>query len=360
MWFLALVLCAISFVHTNYVHRGNDITIDRSGKDASLRETLTQLVTETVPNRDSMTKMGDDVKNLITGKAIEAARGVNFYMKVDANTFALPSYADGIEAIAREFAAHGTDEVIRESRECLEYVLHERAGSNTKEFSNGNLKRDCDAHGCVLDSRMTDEGLALRLRGADAPATAYGMRLADFVLHSFSVIAGLFPPEVLALRLYTTAAFRSLNTPLRDQSATRPPHPFPITINYIKSGIGKLRAVEASQGDKGTLDLWRGMKNLAATHAFKKDGGTELAPMSTTTDLAIAVKYAASPASLLLKIKTKSFMQRGADLTYLSAFPGEAELLYPPLTYLRPTGVDMAFEAQGTCFTVVEVEPFAA
>ena len=309
-----------------------------------------------------------------------------------ANTFALPSYADGIEAIAREFAAHGTDEVIRESRECLEYVLHERAGSNTKEFSNGNLKRDCDAHGCVLDSRMTDEGLALRLRGADAPATAYGMRLADFVLHSFSVIAGLFPPEVLALRLYTTAAFRSLNTPLRDQSATRPPHPFPITINYIKSGIGKLRAVEASQGDKGTLDLWRGMKNLAATHAFKKDGGTELAPMSTTTDLAIAVKYAASPASLLLKIKTKSFMQRGApplnralvvthstprvlkcsrpdglqrpltgaDLTYLSAFPGEAELLYPPLTYLRPTGVDMAFEAQGTCFTVVEVEPFAA
>lgn len=305
-----------------------------------------------------------------------------------ANTFALPSYADGIEAIAREFAAHGTDE----DKECLEYVLHERAGSNTKEFSNGNLKRDCDAHGCVLDSRMTDEGLALRLRGADAPATAYGMRLADFVLHSFSVIAGLFPPEVLALRLYTTAAFRSLNTPLRDQSATRPPHPFPITINYIKSGIGKLRAVEASQGDKGTLDLWRGMKNLAATHAFKKDGGTELAPMSTTTDLAIAVKYAASPASLLLKIKTKSFMQRGApplnralvvthstsrvlkcsrpdglqrpltgaDLTYLSAFPGEAELLYPPLTYLRPTGVDMAFEAQGTCFTVVEVEPFAA
>ena len=83
MWCLALILCAISFVRTKYSHRGNDITIDRSGKDASLQETLTQLVTETVPNRDSMTKMGGDVKDLITGKAIEAARGVNFYMKVD-------------------------------------------------------------------------------------------------------------------------------------------------------------------------------------------------------------------------------------------------------------------------------------
>ena len=28
----------------------------------------------------------------------------------------------------------------------------------------------------------------------------------------------------------------------------------------------------------------------------------------------------------------------GADVQWLSAFPGEAEILYPPLTYLKPTG----------------------
>ena len=28
----------------------------------------------------------------------------------------------------------------------------------------------------------------------------------------------------------------------------------------------------------------------------------------------------------------------GADVQWLSAFPGEAEILYPPLTYLQPTG----------------------
>tara|TARA_B110001452_G_scaffold188767_1_gene159065 strand:+ start:358 stop:579 length:222 start_codon:yes stop_codon:yes gene_type:complete len=31
-------------------------------------------------------------------------------------------------------------------------------------------------------------------------------------------------------------------------------------------------------------------------------------------------------------------LQYGADIQWLSAFPEEAEVLYPPLTYLQPTG----------------------
>ena len=31
-------------------------------------------------------------------------------------------------------------------------------------------------------------------------------------------------------------------------------------------------------------------------------------------------------------------MDRGADLAWCSAFPGEKEFLFPPLTYLKPTG----------------------
>ena len=42
--------------------------------------------------------------------------------------------------------------------------------------------------------------------------------------------------------------------------------------------------------------------------------------------------------ALLLKIVARSFMNRGADIAFLSAFPEEAECLYAPLTYLRPTG----------------------
>ena len=67
--------------------------------------------------------------------------------------------------------------------------------------------------------------------------------------------------------------------------------------------------------------------------------------------------HSMSESSLLFKIKTKSFMQRGADLQYLSAFPAEKELLYPPLTFLKPTGWKMGHAAGGVKYQVIEVEP---
>ena len=81
---------------------------------------------------------------------------------------------------------------------------------------------------------------------------------------------------------------------------------------------------------------------------------------STTADPAVAVSYGKSEATLLLKIATRSFMERGADLSFLSAFPGEREYLFAPLTYLQPTGrreVVVVGEAE---YTVVEVEPHFA
>ena len=266
----------------------------------------------------------------------------------------MPAYTAGVAAIVKEFAENGTPE----DKECLDYVLKKRAGSDAT-FSNGNLKRDCDKDGVVIDDRLTNEGLLERQRGAAAPAAEYGMTLDDFVSHPSSVTAGLEAAEVLACRVYTTAAYRSLNNPLRNRDAQRPPHPFPVTINFLKSAIGKMRAVEAARGDAGEVDLWRGMKNLRVGAAWAKTGGTELAPMSTTTDLKVAVEYSMSESSLLFKIKTKSFMQRGADLEYLSAFPAEKELLYPPLTFLQPTGWSMEHSVGGVKFTVIEVEPFA-
>lgn len=81
--------------------------------------------------------------------------------------------------------------------------------------------------------------------------------------------------------------------------------------------------------------------------------------MSTTDDLSVAATYALSSCSLLLKLRTKSFMQRGADLTFLSAFPAEREYLFPPLTFLQPTGRVIEVVSGSSMFTVVEVEPFA-
>ena len=81
--------------------------------------------------------------------------------------------------------------------------------------------------------------------------------------------------------------------------------------------------------------------------------------MSTTCDPTVALAYGLSAHSLLFKIRTDSFMNRGADITFLSAFPNEKEFVYPPLTYLQPTGrkETIKFEDLGLEFTVIEVQP---
>jgi hypothetical protein len=54
---------------------------------------------------------------------------------------------------------------------------------------------------------------------------------------------------------------------------------------------------------------------------------------------------------------TKSFIERGADISYLSAFPGEAEVLFPPLTYLKPTGRTEDVATGDASFTIIDVVP---
>ena len=137
------------------------------------------------------------------------------------------------------------------------------------------------------------------------------------------------------------------------REGTNKAHPLAVTVNCIAEGIKRLRAVSAASADASDeITLFRGLKDLKVPEKFVRIGGTELAPMSTTTDLSVALKYSASRTSVLLCIKTTSFMARGADLAWISAFPTEAEKLYPPLTFLEPAGdkpitVEVAEDAGG-------------
>jgi len=128
----------------------------------------------------------------------------------------------------------------------------------------------------------------------------------------------------------------------------------------LTEALKKLRAVGAISPDKNSkLDLWRGMSNMEVAEVFHKSGGTEMALLSTTTKLDVAVHYSSGgSSSLILKLNTSSAMERGADISFLSAFPTEAEVLFPPLIYLRPTGkVAKDLEIGGRSITVVEVVP---
>lgn len=196
-------------------------------------------------------------------------------------TWALPSVAHGVEAIAAEVEANGT--IV--DKEALHYVLRSRAGSSSQGFPNSPWARDCDASGVRAD-RCTSNG--------------DGMELSDFVDHPRARASHLGAAHVLALRLYTTAAFRSINEPLR-QPARTSPHPLPITVGFLKEAINQMRNRDsqrdsyreetkgsspsspsdrrASEASLQPTVLWRGLKDLRVTDEFVREGGTELAPM---------------------------------------------------------------------------------
>jgi hypothetical protein len=228
-------------------------------------------------------------------------------------------------------------------KECLQYVLHQAAGSSPKIFSNSPHPRDCDEQGVRAD-RRTDGGER--------------MRFADFVAHPAAVRANLGPPHVLALRLYTTAAFANINTPLRQLcpggDRCREPHPFPNIVRFLRDAIKQLLTNHAPERSKqpGVLArqptmgggmrevqyIYRGFKDVRPGDDFLQMGGAELAPMSTTTSVEVALMYAASESPTLLRLRITNFMQRGADIAFCSAFPAENEVLYPPQTFILPDG----------------------
>uniref|UniRef100_A0A6T8PQE4 NAD(P)(+)--arginine ADP-ribosyltransferase n=1 Tax=Hemiselmis andersenii TaxID=464988 RepID=A0A6T8PQE4_HEMAN len=298
-------------------------------------------VGRTVGN-DFMTKF-DEVFSLKTGRPAEAASGLVAQMCVQHKGFhdMLQKEVGGIEAevaaLADKYVGREEEEEAKEVGELLNYILYE--GSKEKAYANG----------------VRDQG------------RAEGTRLDYFTGHKRALVAELSTAEVVALRLYTTVAYKFMNMPLRDddRKARSSPCPLPVTTYYAAEGIKKLRKLNAPGSEHGDtsngVTLWRGMRKVQVTPEFLEMGGTELAFMSTTTSLEVAVQYSVSGNSLLFKILAGNFMVIGAELQWLSAFPAENEVLYPPLTYLKPTGKRQTITVQrgdlSLKFTVLEVEP---
>ena len=279
------------------------------------------------------TKIFEPVYELKTGLPATAAKGLEDRMCVTGPTVRVKYFdriakeVEGIQDEVNEFTTGSSDpeEVsnVQEVKALLNYILFEPTCE--KVYKNG----------------IRDHG-----RG--------GMTLTDFMENPKATAACLSRAELVAMRLYTTIAFLFMNGPLRDDGrhGRGEPCPLPVTTYFAWNGIKKLRALHVESGE---MVLWRGMRNREVANGFMQQGGTELAFMSTTSDLNVAVRYCISQQSLIFKIVSTSFMTMGADVRWLSAFPNEAEILYPPLTYLRPTGRKQVFEFKfkpciGACF----------
>jgi hypothetical protein len=189
----------------------------------------------------------------------------------------------------------------------------------------------------VLPERLVDDG-----KGGKR-----GMRAVDFWKHRNSVACGHTLEEVISGRFYTTFGFNPINIPLRDpkrkdkKGKIFKPVLYPVITYHLNEFVKKSRTITAltakSKKKFVPLDLYRGMSNACIPDAFMEEGGVEMAPMSTTADLAIALKYSAvGKKSVLLRIRNTNFMDMAPTLRWISAFPHEEEHLYPPTTFLKP------------------------
>eukprot|EP00960_Hanusia_phi_P065872 766240-Hanusia_phi.AAC.1 len=176
------------------------------------------------------------------------------------------------------------------------------------------------------------------------------IRPVDEILKLPDVVkAGLIKEEVLALQLYTGPMFVKYNAVLRNPASMNvgpPPDDFvalrgnkyTTTIFCIVSGIIKLSRVTELPRDRV---VYRGFHGLQIPREFLEEdeygvsGGVELGMMSTTTDMKVALQYATRGDFPTVFEIACGAVDRGASLSFLSQYPEEEEILYPPLSYLE-------------------------
>jgi len=151
--------------------------------------------------------------------------------------------------------------------------------------------------------------------------------------------------EFIGARLYTGPCYRKYNGVLRGVSGQVPflhgqwkelcvDNKYETTLHVISSAINKLGKIETAdtlfRAPGGALP-----DQFMTINEFNVMGGVELAFMSCTTSREVALDYAVtSNAAVLFQIQ-EGYVDRGADLSWLSQYPHEKEITFPPLTTLE-------------------------
>ena len=128
------------------------------------------------------------------------------------------------------------------------------------------------------------------------------------------------------------------------------------TIHAINGAIIKLSKLSQAQ------IVYRGISNGQLPQKFieedrdKVKGGVEIAFMSTTMDRKVAEQYSGAKVdddkmAIIIQMQ-QGMVDRGADLTDISQYPEEREILFPPLTALQVVGRRVSHKA-----LIIDVRP---
>ena len=131
-----------------------------------------------------------------------------------------------------------------------------------------------------------------------------------------------------------------VNWTLSFDEALRSLNKYTTTLHAINSAIIKLGKLTKAN------KVYRGISGMALPDEFWKPnefdvrGGIESAFMSTTLEREVAMGYAAGDGSqmgIVLEMQ-QGMVNRGADISWLSQYPHEREILFGPLTGIEVLG----------------------
>ena len=137
--------------------------------------------------------------------------------------------------------------------------------------------------------------------------------------------------RVLALRLYTASTFRRLNTALRDKGAGRAGGElgFKACVQSARKCLLDMQAIPRPHAS-----TFRGATGFIGHEFESSDMGMDYAFFSASTEEGVAAEFASSAAhSVLFEVEYLRACP-GVDVSMLSVFPGEKEVLFPPCTGL--------------------------
>lgn len=286
------------------------------------------------PDKERFEKFAPSIETLVVGDPLLAASGVTKFLNVSVNTrFELAKEPlEVLEAIRREWKDFQDPDV----DSMIEYILYLPAVETEEQSNDGKT-------------------LQIRDQGNE------GKRLEDFLQAPQAAAARLTVAHLAALRIYTSWLFKHIQSPLRKhvqerhssrRSGLQREHPAAVTVFLIHQALLLLRVNCGDIGEGQTY--WRGLRNLKLDSKFMEVGGTEVPCMSTSKDIKIVAQYARSLHPIILCIKVDSFMHSGADISWVSLYPSEQEVLFPPLTYLKPI---RQLKIQNHYGYVIEVTP---
>jgi hypothetical protein len=174
-----------------------------------------------------------------------------------------------------------------------------------------------------------------------------GMRLADFtravnaLLERHGSGNRVTDARVLALRLYTASTFKRLNTALRDKGTGRTQGElgFKACVQSARKCLLDMQAIPRPHAN-----TFRGITGYLADDFESKGMGMDYAFFSASTDEAVAVGFAAEASvdrTVLFEIECLRACP-GVDVSLLSVYPGEKEVLFAPCTGLSLVPADGA------------------